>query len=316
MSQERFSSYLDRTHTRTTHPAVVDYLFGQVMDSCASTVSRITRGETNEVYEVGTSTGSLFMVRISRNGSYAFDHERWAAHNASRIGIRAPEYLFVAGFKDGENCSLAILPKIEGEIVDIWDTSVTDDELVRYKPVVAQAGEELRRIHSIPATGFGPLNGQGEGPYETLYDRLAMQFAAAEEYDRDLSSTASRALERVSKSLPTTPPILIHGDFGPKHFVVADGRLDGILDWGNVEGGTPEMDFARWNFYYRDRVPVAWLREGYDRDAEGVQSMPDQPILELFWGVKSFLHYAQNGHEDQLLVARERLEGPLAALAF
>jgi len=54
-------------------------------------------------------------------------------------------------------------------------------------------------------------------------------------------------------------PSLVHGDLGPEHLLVRDGRLAAVIDWGDMRVGDPALDYA-------------WLLNGpfpdWDVDAE------------------------------------------------
>lgn len=39
-------------------------------------------------------------------------------------------------------------------------------------------------------------------------------------------------------------PALIHADLGPAHLLVRDGRLAGVIDWGDARVGDPALDYA------------------------------------------------------------------------
>ena len=39
-------------------------------------------------------------------------------------------------------------------------------------------------------------------------------------------------------------PSLIHADLGPEHLLVCDGRLAGVIDWGDMRVGDPALDYA------------------------------------------------------------------------
>lgn len=40
------------------------------------------------------------------------------------------------------------------------------------------------------------------------------------------------------------PPVWVHGDLHPGNVVVRDGRLVGVIDWGDVHAGDPAVDLA------------------------------------------------------------------------
>jgi aminoglycoside phosphotransferase (APT) family kinase protein len=39
-------------------------------------------------------------------------------------------------------------------------------------------------------------------------------------------------------------PALTHSDLGPSHLLVSDGRLVGVIDWGDARVGDPAIDYA------------------------------------------------------------------------
>ena len=39
-------------------------------------------------------------------------------------------------------------------------------------------------------------------------------------------------------------PSLVHADLGPAHLLVRDGRLAGVIDWGDARIGDPAIDYA------------------------------------------------------------------------
>jgi Phosphotransferase enzyme family len=39
-------------------------------------------------------------------------------------------------------------------------------------------------------------------------------------------------------------PALLHADLGPDHLLVRDGRLAGVIDWGDARVGDPALDYA------------------------------------------------------------------------
>ena len=58
--------------------------------------------------------------------------------------------------------------------------------------------------------------------------------------DRD----AGEALLDSVESLVGFEPVLTHSDLGPEHLVVHEGRLAGVIDWGDARVGDPAIDYA------------------------------------------------------------------------
>jgi hypothetical protein len=45
--------------------------------------------------------------------------------------------------------------------------------------------------------------------------------------------------------------------------LVHEGRLSGLIDFGQVSMDSPINEFAKWAYWEEPDLPVAWLREGY-----------------------------------------------------
>src|SRR5690606_16278292 len=56
---------------------------------------------------------------------------------------------------------------------------------------------------------------------------------------------------------------LIHNDLLANHVLVHEGRLSGIIDFGEVAAEPTLIDFARWDFNEGERFPVEWIQAGY-----------------------------------------------------
>jgi aminoglycoside phosphotransferase (APT) family kinase protein len=61
--------------------------------------------------------------------------------------------------------------------------------------------------------------------------------------DKGLRRQATRLFSDV-ETLVDFKPALLHADLGPEHLLVRDGRLAGVIDWGDARVGDPALDFA------------------------------------------------------------------------
>ena len=61
--------------------------------------------------------------------------------------------------------------------------------------------------------------------------------------DKDLRPQAKRLFSERgdARGLPACAP---HSDLGPSHLLVRDGRLAGVIDWGDARVGDPAIDYA------------------------------------------------------------------------
>jgi aminoglycoside phosphotransferase (APT) family kinase protein len=61
--------------------------------------------------------------------------------------------------------------------------------------------------------------------------------------DKDLRPEAKRLFGGV-ETLVDFKPTLLHADLAPEHLLVRDGRLAGVIDWGDARVGDPALDYA------------------------------------------------------------------------
>lgn len=101
---------------------------------------------------------------------------------------------------------------------------------------------------------------------------------------RPLRSAGGSLLERLSQ--PPPAPVLVHGDVGPEHILLAGGAVSGVIDWSDAHIGDPALD-------------LAWLVHGssagesvaaaYDADAAQLQRAHDWHMLgpwhEVLYGL-------------------------------
>ena len=61
--------------------------------------------------------------------------------------------------------------------------------------------------------------------------------------DPDLRRRARRLFGE-AETLVGFEPALLHADLGPDHLLVREGRLAGVIDWGDTRVGDPALDYA------------------------------------------------------------------------
>jgi aminoglycoside phosphotransferase (APT) family kinase protein len=62
-------------------------------------------------------------------------------------------------------------------------------------------------------------------------------------FDRDRHPEAKKLFAE-AETLLDFKPVLLHADLGPEHLLVRDGRLVGVIDWGDARVGDPALDYA------------------------------------------------------------------------
>lgn len=268
-----YQKYLEEVHSRSTIPD--DVLNQVVIDTTGSPIAekeRILKGEANGVYDVRTQKGGETFVRIERRGP-GFLQEKWAIDQCKKIGVPVPEVLGIQQLTlADEQLVICIQKKIEGDTLERGGINVDEMDRERLRKIINQAGAILAKIHSIPTQGFDRINERGVGKFKTFKDMMLDREAERDEYAQlakriDLNpQVAERAMRVLAKHQDLYEGVkscLNHGDFGPKHIMVDEDKITGILDWGEAQGNSPVYDITKWDYWFGDWIPTEWLKEGY-----------------------------------------------------
>jgi len=182
-----------------------------------------------------------------------------------------------------------------GHPVCRWRTAMADDVECSIGPVLAgepvQYGVDwgsgfitdlaalLRDLHRLPATGWGPLeNSSSElrGMSASATDGIAARWFHASIWPFDGSDIDSHPIASLESDLVAqlarmrdliidasrAPFGVVHSDLHRHHLLNIDGRLSGVLDFGDAFVGSTAWDFALLDWYYgeanTDRVAEAY----------------------------------------------------------
>ena len=95
--------------------------------------------------------------------------------------------------------------------------------------------------------------------------------------------------------------------------LVYEGRLSGLIDFGQVSMDSPVNEFAKWDFWEAPQLPAAWLEEGYaDKSlfGEGYRELfAALRISNALWALR---WYALTGYAGGVDQAKAKLGGYLS----
>ena len=117
--------------------------------------------------------------------------------------------------------------------------------VIRGEPLVDEDGDGVRAflaaLHAVEPSAFPVDRRDWIDAYREQcaeFERLVVPLL-----DSDLRAGAQGLFGEV-ETLTDFEPALLHADLGPEHLLVCDGRLAGVIDWGDARVGDPALDYA------------------------------------------------------------------------
>lgn len=198
---------------------------------------KVAEGWDNSLFRLGNELA----VRLPRRAVSAtlIEHEqRWLPHVSSRLPVPVPVAVRIGVPGRTFGWAWSVVPWLPGQSLRhaaSLDPIATGTTLARF----------LRALHQ-PAPVDAPHNRWRGVPLEA-------RAAVLHEHLRQLDGAVNRdAVLRVwnrALSAPSWPgpPLWLHGDLHPGNLLISDGRLAGVIDFGDLTSGDPATDLAiRW----------------------------------------------------------------------
>lgn len=195
-------------------------------------------GWDNRTFHLGTDLA----VRLPRRAASAplVEHEqRWLPVLAPHLPLPVPNPVRVGRPGCGFPWRWSVTPWLPGE------TALVSPPVDEYA-AASDLARFLRALHR-PAPDDAPWNAWRGVPLDARNARLREHVAAIA--GRVDHAAVIETWERVRVTPPWTGAAMwIHGDLHPGNLLVRDGRLSGVLDFGDLAAGDPATDLS-----------VAWM---------------------------------------------------------
>src|SRR5215510_5626791 len=251
----------------TTPRPVIDSVVRSVCGREVGRLVRLTGGGLHETYRVEVRNDVPVVVRIARQQVPWFTDEEHVMAQARGVGVPTPNVLGVGQVDHyGELLSFSILQLVPGRSLDELACELPASDLER---LVMDGGELLARVHSVvPDRG---IRHKLQPPDERALAR------GVRIVEQTLGPSAASVVERGAAFLrrelaarPAPSLALAHSDWLPKHLLIDDGTIVGVIDWERAGPASLAFDLARWEVSagdgLHDRSDL--LRRGYARVAD------------------------------------------------
>ncbi|GAA2760316.1 aminoglycoside phosphotransferase family protein [Actinopolymorpha rutila] len=237
----------------------------------------------NQDFLVTTGSGDFV---LKAGDAHAVVSEAWACERVRAVGVPAPEVVAVDADRKTLRLPYLLMRCLPGGPVDDADAALES------------AGRWLRAVHEIEVDGYGLLTASGRGTGEQVRGRESNWadviarplgelpgLVAEEILDEPLADRVRSAFAADAGLLAygtggvggdgggggaggNRRGVLLHADLHPRHVFAEQGRLTGIIDWGDATVGDPAYEFGRYS--RAGDASLALVLRGYqpDRDAE------------------------------------------------
>ncbi|ORW93952.1 hypothetical protein AWB92_12515 [Mycobacterium sp. IEC1808] len=249
---------------------IVDFVTNEL--GCPpSRVVKIDAFPGNAVYEVEEA----LIVKTSTNHA-ALRAEAWACARAATAGCAAPAIIGFGRLDTG--MSAVIMSRVPGR-------PITGEH-----PAFDEVAADLRRLHSVTMPGFGWL---AEGSKHPSW--LGFLSAICDDTRKlapDVADAAETAIDEHTDTLGAIENgVLCHGDLKAAHILVDDGRLAGVIDWGDALVADRWFDIARFAHRSPERS-LDLLLESYGATAEEWRL----PLYQALWMLVDACVAHRHGH--------------------
>lgn len=251
----------------TTRRPVIDSVVRSVCGREVERLVALTGGGLHETYRVELRDDVPVVIRIARMPVPWFTAEEHVMAQAREVGVPTPDVLGIEHVDlDGELLSFSILRLVAGRSLAELAAELPASDLER---LVMEGGELLARVHTVVPDGG--IRHELEPPDEGFVSRVvcvahdALGPAAAAVVERGADLLRAEVLTRPAPRLS-----LAQGDWLPKHLLIDDEAIVGVIDWEFAGPASPAFDLARWEVSagdgLQDRSDL--LRRGYARVAD------------------------------------------------
>ncbi len=145
--------------------------------------------------------------------------------------------------------------RLRGRSIDaVWDELDTNTRVA----LATQLGHAIRELHQLSAEGLAavcePWQEFRKGQQERGLDAKRQRGLSPER-----SAEVTDFLRRFEGGdEPTKVSSLLHTEIGPSHVLVDEGRVTGLIDFGDARVGDPEYDLAPVGMFVTRGDPVAF----------------------------------------------------------
>jgi aminoglycoside phosphotransferase (APT) family kinase protein len=209
-------------------------LADQHPDLAGLPIVHVEDGWDNVMFRLGDAL-ALRIPRRMAGGVLIAVEQIWLPQIAPRVPLPTPVPLRVGAPGRGYPFGWSVVPWLEGEPSDLAPPDAEQGEVL---------AAFLRALHQ-PAPDDAPRNiYRGSVALAGRADTFELRYAEAERTRGTLDPALRRWFEAGAAAPIDAPRTWFHGDLHGRNVLVQDGRLAGVIDWGDMAAGDAACDLA------------------------------------------------------------------------
>ena len=236
-----------------------------------------------------------------------------------KIGILVPKVIGVKDYsRDEKKLNFCIETQLEGKPLDEMIELRNPENKFKLHNIMGQAGKLLSRIHRIKTDGYGEFDRNGKADAKSLKDffegspyvslEKMIKVAKEAELKSEVMAKAIKLLTDGINDLNMESPQLTHGDWAPKHILIKDEKVSGIIDFECAEGADPVKDFAYWEYFSGDTYPIEAMKAGYLNKNIFSSSFQERfKLWQLYIGITTLEYYVEESHTSGIRHSKQKL---------
>jgi aminoglycoside phosphotransferase (APT) family kinase protein len=219
-------------------------LAGQHPDLAGLPVRPLANGWDNSLFRLGDELVAR-LPRRALGASILVNEQRWLPSLAPRLPLPVPVPVRTGGPGEGYPWPWSVVPFLPG-------TPAADGPPFDPRRVAADLGGFFGALH-VPAPPAAPANPYRGVPLERRAATFEQNLAALDVAALDVAGSGGRAgreavLATWAAALAVPPwdgpPLWLHGDPHPANILIQDGRVSGVIDFGDITAGDPASDLS------------------------------------------------------------------------
>jgi aminoglycoside phosphotransferase (APT) family kinase protein len=191
---------------------------------------------------LGVAPRTIVEVDAGYDFVVAIVDDAWVFRFPRRAGVEAPLRLEISLLPELASARPVEVPSFE---YISRDPLFVGYPLIRGEPLRDEDPDGVRAfleaLHSFDPSGLPVEHHDWVGAYRQQcaeFERLVFPIL-----DRETRAKAKDLFSEV-ETLVGFMPVLLHADLGAEHLLVREGRLTGVIDWGDARIGDPALDYA------------------------------------------------------------------------